>query len=324
MQSVSGSTSRHATPFLIRRKQRRIIIISLGILLVAGLVFFGYRAIVRYSARLQLQRANLVSPQTILAAWNERDYDLIIRETSAVLQERPVDAFFLAFNGFALYYSALRTNDGEQRIAMMRDSVSILRKALLVGIPELTPQIHYVVGKASYYRGREFYDDCIRFLNQALELGYSSSDIWEYLALAYRELGLLDDSLAAFSKAISAHPDSMPLILAAAKVSQQTADTDQAYVFAQKVWVDGQDQFLQEQAGLILASIFLGRDQYPQALEILETIKKRNADSADAWYYEGLVYQKMNDLIRARAAWRRAVAIDPMHVESRNKLNERL
>jgi len=324
MQSVLGSTSRQLTPFLIKHRRRQLFLISLIILFAAGISFFGYQLGTGYSEQKAFEKASSLTAETILSAWATRDYDFIYRETAVALSARPVDPFLLTFNGFSSFYIGTRTNDGELRIIMMREAVTSLRKALLIGIENLTPQIHYVIGKASFYRGREFYDDCIRYLEAAFKLGYQSSDIWEYLALAHRDLDQLSASLDAFSRAIAANPQSMPLLLAAAKVSQQAGDRNQAELFANKVWVSSQDQFLHEQAGFVLANLLIEQQKYQETLEIINTIKKINPESADAWYFEGLVYQKLNDLIRARAAWRRAVAIDPMHIESRNKLNERL
>ena len=40
-------------------------------------------------------------------------------------------------------------------------------------------------------------------------------------------------------------------------------------------------------------------------------------NAADAHYYLGEIYSKMNDPIRARAEWRKALAIDGSHYGAR-------
>ena len=161
------------------------------------------------------------------------------------------------------------------------------------------------------------------FFNQALSLGYESDDIWEYLAIMYRELGQLEKSISYFELAVAINPENMALLLSASKVFIQAGFSEKALQYASQVMEQTADQFLFEQAGLLLASIYLEQEDYAAGLAILNTIKERDSNSADVWYYEGLIYQKMDDNLKARAAWRKAVSIDPMHIDARMKLNER-
>ena len=83
------------------------------------------------------------------------------------------------------------------------------------------------------------------------------------------------------------------------------------------------DDFLAERGRFLLADIYRGNGRPDDALAQYEAIKALNGESADAWFYEGLVYSEAGDPIKARAAWRKAVSIDPMHTAARQKLSER-
>lgn len=315
------SSVKHLSPR--RRFWQRFITIA-ACLLCAGLSYLAFRLV---SNQLQTRQANLARNYEIsevLDAWERRDYQLVQEMTAHNLEHNPVDPVFLTFGGFAQFYLGLREDDGELRLGYMDRAVRLLRRALVVGQVELAGQVHYVLGKAYYFRGHEYYDAAIEHLNAAVQSGMESSDIWEYLALTYQDLGLLEASLDSFAIALQQSPESPALLLAAARLHLRHGQEDVAIGLARQARQISADQFLSEQAGLLLASIYLDRQDYSQARLFVDEVKALNETSADAWYYDGLVLAGMNDLIRARAAWRRAVSIDPMHSNARIKLNERL
>ena len=66
------------------------------------------------------------------------------------------------------------------------------------------------------------------------------------------------------------------------------------------------------------------RSESQKARDQIELVISENADSAEAHYRLGIMYQKAGDAIKARSEWRRAVSIDPMHAAARQKLTEKL
>ncbi|MBU0934625.1 MAG: tetratricopeptide repeat protein [Spirochaetes bacterium] len=295
----------------------------MSLALVLSAVFISRWLVLTHARKKSVVQSEQITQDIVLEAWQRKDYDLILQKTEAVLLTDPMNAFNLAFYGFSAFYTGLQSIDGETRLSLMHTSVMALRKALIIGLPEFTSRIQYVIGKASFYRGQDFYDDAIRFLLAALDNNYRSFDIWEYLALAYKNLGETQKSIDAFTAAILENPDSLPLHMAAALVHQEAGNSTETTKLASRVWLESTDQFLREQAGLLLAAQSIEAGLYETGLSYIDAIKLVNPNSAEAWYWEGLAFQGLNDAIRARAAWRRAVSIDPMHAASRIKLNER-
>jgi tetratricopeptide (TPR) repeat protein len=64
-----------------------------------------------------------------------------------------------------------------------------------------------------------------------------------------------------------------------------------------------------------------GKDN--EAISLYESILSTDPRSAEAWFKLGLMYELQKDPIKARAAWRKATAIDPNYMEARQRLAER-
>ena len=125
------------------------------------------------------------------------------------------------------------------------------------------------------------------------------------------------------SQAVALTPGSPELLLAAAMANYEAANYARSEGLAIDAAEKASDAYLKERCMFLLGNIYRSTDRLPEALQRYESIKANNPESADAWYYEGLIFQQMNEPIKARASWRRAVTIDPMHQGARQKLAER-
>lgn len=264
-----------------------------------------------------------VSQQDVLALWASKDYLAVAQACEASLSVAPLDPFYLLFDGFASFYLGLAETDGELRGVKMDEAIFSIRKALISPKLPLRPEAAYVLGKAYYHKGVDYYNEAIDFLNESTSLGYYQADTWEYLALAARGAGRLAESLQYFDKAVELKPDSPELSLAAAAAFVEAGDAAKGERLAAAALESTSDDFLAERGRFLLADIYRGNGRPDDALAQYEAIKALNGESADAWFYEGLVYSEAGDPIKARAAWRKAVSIDPMHTAARQKLSER-
>jgi tetratricopeptide (TPR) repeat protein len=309
-------------PYLKRRKRRRIIlvllIVLLGGLLAAGLAY----AIPQIEKRIP-QRDAAVPKTRVLELWSARDYPAVLAACEHSLQIAPLDSFYLAFKGFALFYSGMAEPDSELRVSWIDDSIFAMRRSLIDGEPELRADTLYILGKAYYHKGSDYLDNAIANLDAAMEAGSKASDIWEYMALASYQAGMIEQSVDYFAQAIAFSPGSAELLLAAALANFEAGHLSRAEGLAIDAAGMASDAYLKERCMFLLGDIYRDTGRLAEALHRYETIKTNNPESADAWYYEGLVYQQMDEAIMARASWRRAVAIDPMHPGARQKLAER-
>ena len=56
-------------------------------------------------------------------------------------------------------------------------------------------------------------------------------------------------------------------------------------------------------------------------MEQFDLVLEKDINSADAHYGIGLVYEKQGNMIKARYEWRQAIRLNPIHTETRAKLN---
>jgi tetratricopeptide (TPR) repeat protein len=218
----------------------------------------------------------------------------------------------------------LTEGDGEKRSAFMDEAVFAIRKALIDQRAPLRPEATYILGKAYFHKGVDYYNDSIAYLLESAELGYSRADTWEYLALAARGAGRIQESLGFFDKAMSSKAGSAELTLAAASAYQAAGDAGRTEALALEARAATDDEYLAERCDFLLGDVYRNTGRHDEALARYASIREKNPQSADAWYYEGLVLIETGDPIRARAAWRKAISIDPMHASARLKLSERL
>jgi len=320
MNDYSPGFSRNADPYLKKLRRRRIVVGTLAGAVIAAVVAAGIVGLTRIAAGRSAPKA---TQQTVVDLWSAKDYPAVSAACDASLELEPLDPFYLVFKGFSAFYLGLAETDGEQRMLRMDEAVFSIRKALIDKNAPLRPEASYVLGKAYFHKGVDYYNEAIEYLSASSDLGYYQADTWEYLALAEQGLGKIQESVAYFNKAIESKPGSPELILAAAMANMSAGDNARAEALAMEALSSTSDEYLAERCGFLLGDIFRSTGRLEEALARYAAIKDKNPESADAWYYEGLVLSETGDPIKARAAWRKAISIDPMHAGARLKLSER-
>ena len=257
--------------------------------------------------------------QTIMELWESRDYSGLIDFCNKVLEENPSDFEALVFLGFASFYKGTAVFDQDRKMSYMDDAVLSLRKAVLFDSEKLNPQINYILGKAYLHKGKFYSDLSVKYLNMALEDNYLGADIYEYLGLAYSELGFTEHSARYFEKAAEKNPSDL-LLLVLAQIYMDNEDFQSAEKHLIKSNSMTEDNRIRERNLFMLARIYEKKEDYKTAEETYREIISSNPESADAHYHLGLLYETMGDNIRARAELRRALRIDPDHYGTRLKL----
>lgn len=266
-----------------------------------------------------------VSKQGVLESWAKSDWASVIQSCDQALDSHPLDVFYLGMRGVADFYDAMTLPPGNDRDSLLSSSIFSIRKALSIGgndssIPR--GQLEYVLAKAYYHSDASDLDLAAGYLSSAQANGYSAPDMHEYLGMIDAALG--DDAHAKdeFAKAMAS--DSSPLLLiAAASVYARTGDVSGAEGLLKSAIASTQDAVASEKARLALAQIYFGQSRWDDCEAQLTALVTENPQSAEAHYQLGLLYQAKGDPIHARAEWRKAVSIDPMHAGARQKLAER-
>ncbi|OQY37217.1 MAG: hypothetical protein B6229_08775 [Spirochaetaceae bacterium 4572_7] len=121
--------------------------------------------------------------------WEDKKYSRIISISEEVLTDNFLDLNYLCFNGFANFYLGISQVSLEMKIPLINQSIRSLLKAFILSEGELKGDIAYVLGKAYYYKGHNYSDLTIKYLDIAIDEGYLGKDIYEFRGLAYYELG---------------------------------------------------------------------------------------------------------------------------------------
>lgn len=296
------------------------LIIILAILLLASLI----GALVIYIARSESPLFALWDKreeQTALESWKNGDYNEVIEILDTELNEHPMNASELALRGFSRFYLAMEQVDTELKQHLINTSIQDLRRALLDPNVQLKEEIHFILGKAYFQRGEYFYDSAVIELQRALELGFRNTELLEYLGIAYRELGQLDEARRFLSEAAEESGENLHY-LAVAAVEERAGNYAEAGSIYRKVAREASEGILIQKALLGLGNSQRKMDQYEEAMKTYSELIELNPSSADAHYGLGEAYLEMEQMDRARYEWREALRLDPNHVESFTRLQE--
>jgi tetratricopeptide (TPR) repeat protein len=310
----------------VRRKRTvhtMLAVVCIGLLISSGvIVFFSWRD------RLRNERKELTR------LWEEGSFEKIFDLSRARLETQPMDYFLLTLHGFSAYQCAVAQINSYDIQTYIDACIWSLRKALLCREGPGDLRIHYVLGKAYYYKGAAYADMAVKFLAAAKEGDYPAGDLPEYLGLAYAAIHDYRNSVAAFSLVLDplteraggadAPQNRTPsdlLLLSIARSYLALEEPDAARAYLIRCVETSRDSNILVAARLLLGEIYGKSGDAVGAEAQYLAILEEGGENADAHYQLGEVYAAGGDPTRARAEWRRAVRIDPTHGPARTRLN---
>ncbi len=263
----------------------------------------------------------------VLALWEASDWQAVIQTCDQALLQAPLDPFSLGMKGVASFYRSLALPEGEERTAMNDSSIISLRKALATQqqpdskrMPK--GELEYILAKAYFQKGDSYYDLAALSMTRSAADGYDADDSHEYLAMSYSRMGQVKPAIDEFGKAMASSQN--PIIrIAAAKEYLKLEDFDRAEGLLIEASASKEDAVARESARALLANLYLTRSRLSLFEVQVGAMLAENPDSAEAHYLMGLLFQARGDPVHARAEWRKAVSLDPMHAAARQKLAER-
>jgi len=287
--------------------------------LAAGAVIL--LALGAFWATSALSKRVTVGPSQInvLELWNNGSYDEILANGKEELKRLPLDSGTLVFSGFAAFHKGVAEVSVEKKLPLINQSVVLLRKALLLPNVPLQPEIHYILGKAYFHKGKFYADLAIRHLLKAREMGYSAADMNEYLGLSYSLVARFTEASEYFLKAVEKTPSDL-LLWTLGQTYFQMQRYDDAVRYLRQSIDKTKDRALEQRCRFLLGEIFTKTKQYPLAQAEYEVILEKNPNSADAHFYLGEISFAEGNKDAARAEWRRAFKIDPLHFNANQRL----
>jgi tetratricopeptide (TPR) repeat protein len=193
-----------------------------------------------------------------------------------------------------------------------------LRRAKLAGT-SMADEAEYILAKTYFHKGKFYYDLAISCMTTAISRGFVENDSYEYLGLAYTQLGDFQKGIDNFLQALQQAQTDI-LLLTIGQTYYQMKRTGDAVDYLMRTLNKTEDKAIEKKARSLLGEIYLDRNELFKAEEQYSTLTRLDPQSADAHFYLGEVYSKMNDRVKARAEWRAAFQIDPSHYGAKLRL----
>jgi len=298
---------------IYRLKRIRAIAVVLLVFFAAGISIFIF-------ARVKNSINN--ERRDILRVWNDGDFEQAYEISKNALVERPVDYFLLTINGFSAFQLGISQINNHNMLFYIDESIRSLRKALLLKESNSDGRIFYVLGKAYNYKGSEYADLVVKYLEMANKLSYNAGDIPEYMGLAYASFGDYRSSVASFSSALvpqGGESDTMLLSIARSYIAME--EYNMAFGYLKRCIDSSQDSKSINIARLLIAEIFINSGDHDSAEKQYLSILDDSGENAEVHYKLGELYLLKGDATRARSEWRIAYRQDPAHAKARARLN---
>ncbi|MBO4640634.1 MAG: tetratricopeptide repeat protein [Treponema sp.] len=268
---------------------------------------------------------NRITLKTIKQSWAQSDYKSVYEQGKVFLQDKPYNNTALTYYGYACFYLAVSQIDTYEVQEYLDESINNLRLAMYEANNSLLPQLQYMLGKAYFYKNTittYYYADlAIKYLTLARQNGYYADDIAEYLGLSYAALGQTYESISAFTEALLVRESDF-LLLSIAEQYYKAGENGAATQYLFRIINNSSNDEIILKSRLLLGNIYIDTEDLDNALEQFNSVLEKDENSADAHYGIGLIYEKQENLVAARAEWRKARKIQPNHAGALKKLSE--
>ena len=249
-------------------------------------------------------------------------FEAAYTQSQALLMEKPLDPYLLTIHGFSAYQLAIAQINSFDMLLYIDNCIWALRKALLSRESSHDPGIFYVLGKAYYYKGFDYADLAVHYLERARAASYRAADIPEYLGLSYALLGDFRSSVAAFSLALTGEREASDLLLLSIAQSYLALEElESAHAYLVHCLEISRDSNTIASGRLLLGNTLVKLGDITGAEAEYLRVLEENGENAEAYYQLGELYALGGDTTRARAEWRRALRLDPTHASARRRLS---
>lgn len=253
--------------------------------------------------------------------WNEKKYSQIVSICEEVLDENFLELNYLYFHGIANFYLGISQISLEMKIPLINQSIISLRKAYILSDGKLKGDISYVLGKAYYYKGRNYSDLTIKYLNIALDEGYFGKDIYEFKGLAYYELGQYKKSIEEFNN-LSEERHSPEINYIISQAYGLSGNVSEQENILKSSLIDSSQKNVRVNSIFDLARIYYNSQRYSLAIEQLEEILSIRVDDFEAGLLLAKSEAMVGNKVEADKLFRKLLRQEPGNEEIREWLNK--
>lgn len=295
----------------------RVVLLLIIILLLIAAIYSGINAL---NNNMKEKDMAIQIKSAYRKLYVEKNYLGLINKMDHELSDNPFDVEYLTYRGYSYFFLGEEENDLNRRKKFFRLSLGDLRKALAIGIPEKNrANIYFCIGKIYYYLGRAYYNQSIKYLNLSLLDGNSRPDLLYILGLVYSNSGNYQAAVAVFERALTIEESDL-VLLALGMNFHKKGDYRQAVNYLERAGKSSKEAKIIEKSLFTIAEIHFQEKEYSQALDYLNRVIEMNENNANAFFYRGEIYYLYNNVIKARAEWRKTLALDPSHIQAKTRL----
>lgn len=258
--------------------------------------------------------------QELYDCWNEQNYQCVYKNASLFLEINPLNGNVLALRGFSAYYLSLQQLDSTASSELINEAILDLRNSWFRVRDADKAQVAYILGKAYYQKGFYYSDLALKYLDFAHDYGLNYVDLDEFRGMSAFLLGNYQDSIESFTSALINNPSDL-LLYALSLNYIELNDFEKAKQYLLEALRVSNDELFELKCRNKIANILLKEMKVDEALEHITIILKKDSNYADAHYTLGVIYEMNGDMVKARSQWRKAISINPVHTEARQKLN---
>jgi len=296
----------------------KIIVILFLIVIIISIISF---IIVKINKNITNVSSQKKINQHYQKLFKERDFVSLIEKMDSELKLNPFMVDFLIYRGYSFFFLGESEKSLSKKKNYFKLSLIDLRKALAIGVSDKNKgNVFFCLGKIYYYLGVPYYNLCIQYLKNANEYGNNNIDLFYILGLVYSYNGNYEEAIKYFLIA-SKIKESDYLLLTIGICFYKMNNYENAIKYLQDVIKISEEPKIKEKSYSVLGEIFFNLEKYDLAMDCFTKVIEINENNAEAYFYRGEIYYLYyNDKIKARAEWRKTLAIDPGHIRALKRI----
>lgn len=252
--------------------------------------------------------------------FDEKNYLDLIKMLDSELKKNAFNQKNLVYRGYSYFFLAEDEENLSKKKIFLNLSLIDLRKAIAIGVPRKNiGNIYFVLGKIYYYFGEPYYYQSLKFLKNSLEYNNKRIDLLYILGLLYSNMGDYKESIKYYLDALK-YEESDLLLLAIANSYFKDNDFNNSKIFINKILESSNNNLIIEKCYLLLGIIVYNENDPDLSITYFDKVIELNENNSQAYFYRGEIYYQKNNLIKARAEWRKTLEIDPSYIKAQKRL----
>ncbi|MCK4797533.1 MAG: tetratricopeptide repeat protein, partial [Spirochaetes bacterium] len=156
-------------------------------------------------------------------------------------------------------------------------------------------------------------------LEKSLNMGNKRKDLFYILGLVNLYTGNYKEATKIFIEALK-YGESELTLLAIGNAFYKDNDFENAKNYIRKVISVSINPKIKEKSYFLMGDILFNEKKYIESKKYFDKVININENNSYAYFYRGEIYYIQNNLIKARAEWRKTLEIDPGHIKALKRI----